>query len=137
MKSFLAACTFFLVAALVRGDASEDMKKYVESTQEMFAECATEAGLSSDISNVMPDELSDEEKNKFGCMHACIMKKTNVWDGSQFDMDKMKEQVSDIYKDKADDVMKVIDKCVAEVKDAGDECTVAFMLMACAKKEME
>ncbi|XP_076682601.1 pheromone-binding protein Gp-9-like [Andrena cerasifolii] len=133
MKSLLVVGCLCLVAATVRADKAE-MDKFMELAKEHVESCGKEVGVSEAEWVKFHDEnVEGDDKKKFGCMQACIMKQMGMMDGAAFNPDKMKEVLDKILPDReaADAQLKMATDCIEQVKDKDEACEAAMAFSQC------
>ncbi|XP_053997020.1 uncharacterized protein LOC128886314 [Hylaeus anthracinus] len=137
MKSLLLTVVcLFLVAAVVRSDSHEANEKFGELMKDHVESCAEEHNISpTDMDKFADINLEGEERKKFGCMKACIMRGMDIMDGTAIKIETVKELIEKVYTD--DDIIakqvKVAEDCIEEVKDKTDECDIGFEFIRCTK----
>ncbi|XP_078043198.1 pheromone-binding protein Gp-9-like [Augochlora pura] len=134
MRSVLLICSLFFVATVVRGDLNEDEKKIFEVLKEDFIPCAQEAGLQPALEPIAKADMSPEDASKMFCAYACVMKRRNILEGAEINVDKMKELFAETIPEKASEYTQMIDTCVGEVKGMDDECAVLEKFSNCMEK---
>ncbi|XP_043251533.1 uncharacterized protein LOC122396868 [Colletes gigas] len=134
MKLLLAISCLLVVATMVRSDLSEVRGKYKLIMEEHIAPCAMEHSvLPTEMSNFDVATLEGEDRTKFGCMKACILKRLGVMDESSFKPENFQEVIEKVFTepDKVTEQLSLANYCVEKVKENTDPCDAAFEFTKC------
>nr|WNA08361.1 odorant binding protein 4 [Megachile saussurei] len=132
MKSLLVIGCLLLVADVIRAetDVLEVLREQVES-------CAEDQNIpTSELSKFHDIELEGDDRKKMGCLKACILKRTEIFDGTTINPDKYQEIAEKVLGDDTDKIAKGMEDmkaCVEEVsvKEIPDECDAAYEFTRC------
>ena len=133
MKSLLVVGCLCLVAATVRADTDE-MDKFMKLAREHIESCGKELGISeAEWVKLHDANVEGDDKKKFGCMHACIMRQMGMMEDAAFSPDKIKEVLDKILPDReaADAQLKMATDCIEEAKDKDEACEAAMAFVQC------
>ncbi|XP_076620977.1 uncharacterized protein LOC143341724 [Colletes latitarsis] len=134
MKFLLAISCLFVVATMVRSDLKEDKEKYKLIMEEHMEPCAMEHNvLPAEMSNFDVATLEGEDRIKFGCVKACIMKRLGVMDESSFKPENFQEVIEKVFTDadKVTEQLSLANYCAEKVKENPDPCDAAFEFTIC------
>ncbi|XP_017783246.1 PREDICTED: uncharacterized protein LOC108567345 [Nicrophorus vespilloides] len=133
---FVAACVVAVNAAF-----DEEFKaKVIKKVEEVGTACAAQENANGDdIAELMAKKAPTRKEGK--CLVACFHEKFGVQDkdgklsldGAIASIEPFKAANEEIY----GKMKQVIEKCIAEVGDAGDRCETAIKFAGCGKREGE
>ncbi|XP_077259578.1 pheromone-binding protein Gp-9-like [Temnothorax americanus] len=115
---------------------------------EHYNTCLIENNVSDDdmltINDVIFDEyyllfnksINQEEKEKNGCVLQCILEKSGVMEGSEYDVEKIRNETIPGGLDESTKVkmLEGLNNCINETKDLTEKCEKSFNLVACSLK---
>ncbi|XP_003397906.1 uncharacterized protein LOC100650085 [Bombus terrestris] len=132
MRVSLAICCLFFVAGAICDDKAEE---FIKAFKEDIIPCLQEVEIPEDqIAKFVDNDLEGEERIKWGCVKACVMKRINIMSDGQMQMDNIKEIMDkrfDKDSESTTEDMDQIKKCVEEVAGKTDECEIAFEFSRC------
>ncbi|XP_029038172.2 uncharacterized protein LOC114873715 [Osmia bicornis bicornis] len=130
MKYLLVISCLLFVTDVIR--ANEDIIKVLE---EFVKPCAQENKIMpEELSKFDDNELEGEDRTRFGCMKACMMKQTGVVVDNEIQEDKFREIMTKINGEDPDKItahVEVAKACFEEVKENTDECELAYTFVRC------
>ncbi|XP_071859216.1 general odorant-binding protein 19d-like [Bombus fervidus] len=132
MRVSLAICCLFFVAGAICDDVGKDI---IEALKEDIVPCLAEAEISQDqVEKFIDNDLEGEERIKWGCVKACVMKRMNIMTDGQIQIDNLKEVIDKKLSKEFDSTAEGIErikKCAEEAAGKTDECDVAFEFSRC------
>ncbi|CAL1673908.1 unnamed protein product [Lasius platythorax] len=129
---------FALIPAILASIPNVDRK--VGSKHKDYSTCLTETDTTEndiytigDIINDRYNQSENQEKvRKNGCLIHCLLKKENVIEESEFNIEKMHtEFTKKTNAQPGDNAYKALDDCIEKVKDITDKCEKSLALVAC------
>ncbi|XP_043476907.1 general odorant-binding protein 72 [Leptopilina heterotoma] len=104
--------------------------------KEHFKACAQELKITKDMMKEAR-ETKTFDKPEFKCLSACVAKRAGILEpGNKYNMDKVKDMVNKKFPDKAADIIKAKEECVAGAKGIADECDFARSIDSCFFKKI-
>ncbi|XP_033208638.1 uncharacterized protein LOC117167659 [Belonocnema kinseyi] len=126
MKSLL----FIAVVVLIQMAGSERHHPRPE-----FFECAEEAGIAKEL--LKEGFNANKDRPEFKCFSACIMKKRGLLEsGNKINLDKMKENRSPKFADKAAEIDEAEQECAEKVAGIEDECDFVNAYKECMQNKV-
>ncbi|XP_076173395.1 uncharacterized protein LOC143149709 [Ptiloglossa arizonensis] len=111
------------------------MEKFAKIMEDHIEPCATENNISpAEISKLDDIDLENDDRIKFGCMKACIMKRLGVMDDSNIKPENFQELLEKVFSepDMVASQAKLANECAEEVKEKTNVCEIAFDFARCS-----
>ncbi|KAK1134677.1 hypothetical protein K0M31_007457 [Melipona bicolor] len=135
MKAIFAIGCLFLLAAAVRADKDDEV---FEALKDDIKACAAEQSIAEDqLRKFFDVDLEGEEKQMWGCIQVCVMKRLNTFVDGHIEPENFREHLEKNPKHTADEITATIEalkKCVDEVAEIPDECEMAYEFSSCFEK---
>ncbi|XP_050475253.1 uncharacterized protein LOC126866124 [Bombus huntii] len=135
MRVSLAICCLLFVAGAICDDKAEEL---IEALKEDIIPCLEEVEIPQDqIEKFVVNDLEGEERTKWGCVKACVMKRINIMTNGQIHVDNLKDFMDKKFSEESEsdsehmEHMDKIKKCMEEVAGKTDECDIAFEFSRC------
>lgn len=141
MKSLVLCVCVLIIGSSSSTELKEQIKSAVGSIENDADTCLTEHDLTREdfynereiMTNVHTEPENEEKTKKIGCFMACVLKKQNLMEGSNFKEGQIHVKLGEMFQHDLE-IHKVVRKCMKEARSITQECEKCFSMYVCVAR---